>query len=366
MPQPGRSAAAWSCTTTGAPFPCWRIPKGGIPRSGQRISGFASFPHEQACGDRTDDLGHWMDPAPRRMPLDRRIPASRDRGSRLRAGLRDSALGRALDPGLVAPVRAPAWRAREMKRGGEMRKTFASILLTVALAPAAEAGSVLAFGARCDGRTDDSASIQAALDAGGVVTFVDGATCLARDLVIHSNTVVALGTTTLELAGLTPPQTWMLKTALGSSNVIISGGTIRGHRLPASGFVNGIRVDGAADMIIEGTKIVDWPTDGVWVGGVGGTAVNGRSTSVRLSGVEIGNCGRSGISITNADGVRIERSYFHDIHGDPGFGVNGEPNQGDRLTRLVLIDSLFVNNDGGAYLQIAKGLPGIDYTVLNC
>jgi len=247
-----------------------------------------------------------------------------------------------------------------------MRKTFASILLTVALAPAAEAGSVLAFGARCDGRTDDSASIQAALDAGGVVTFVDGATCLARDLVIHSNTVVALGTTTLELAGLTPPQTWMLKTALGSSNVIISGGTIRGHRLPASGFVNGIRVDGAADMIIEGTKIVDWPTDGVWVGGVGGTAVNGRSTSVRLSGVEIGNCGRSGISITNADGVRIERSYFHDIHGDPGFGVNGEPNQGDRLTRLVLIDSLFVNNDGGAYLQIAKGLPGIDYTVLNC
>ena len=251
-----------------------------------------------------------------------------------------------------------------------MRSRRELVLLLTAclllLACTAEAESIYNFGAKCDGVKDDSLAIQAAINAGGTVTFAAGAaTCLAKNLTVRSNTILELAGTTLDMGSLTPPQTWGIRTSLGATNVTIRGGVLQGHRLPTRGYAIGIRIDGADNVVVEGTRILDWPTDGIWVGGVGGLVPNGRSTHVRISAVEIGNCGRNGVSISNADGVRIERSHIHDIHGDPGAAVDGEPNPGDRLSGLVISDCILARSDIGAYLQIGGGLPGLDYAVLN-
>ncbi len=251
-----------------------------------------------------------------------------------------------------------------MRSRRELVLLLAACLLL--LACAAQAESIYAFGAKCDGVTDDRPAIQAAINAGGTVSFGGGAAvCLAKNLMVGSNTILELGGATLDMGSLTPPKTWSIETVLGSANVTIRGGVILGHRLLTRGYAIGIRINGADNVVIEGTRILDWPQDGIWVGGVGGLVPNGRSTHVRISAVEIGNCGRNGISASNADGVRIERSHIHDIHGDPGAAINGEPNPGDRLTGLVISDCILARCDIGGYLQIGGGFPGLDYSVLN-
>lgn len=70
--------------------------------------------------------------------------------------------------------------------------------------PAGVVASVLNYGARCDGRTDDSAAVQAALAhaAPGTVMFPAGRTCvLASPLAIPGGATVDLNTATLDFTG---------------------------------------------------------------------------------------------------------------------------------------------------------------------
>lgn len=240
-------------------------------------------------------------------------------------------------------------------------------------------GSVLEFGAKCDGVTDDSAAFQAALNTHGVVSMPPGGfVCVARNLMMAGDTTLDLSSSTLSTGGVvTPPKTWAVATQLGARNVAIVGmpnaGRIRGSKLPTVGFEIGVRIDGACpdeadatcSVLISGVIIEHFTTDAIGIGGVGGEATNGQSTHVRLVDSIFRDAGRNGITATNATLIRAERILVENVHGNPGACWDVEPNVGDRVKRLAIHDSTFRSCDVGLYLHPGLGLPGLDYLVAN-
>lgn len=227
--------------------------------------------------------------------------------------------------------------------------------------------SIRDYGALCDGITDDSAAIQAALDVGGSIDFgarTEPLTIICHNLTIRKNdTLLDLGMATLNIPALTPPKTFMFQTALGTHGTIISDGIIEMLPLPTVGFQIGIRIDGARSTQVLGTKIHNpWGAqgDGIWVGGRGGTVENGGSIDTTIMNVEITNPGRSCISASQVDHLRIISCNFSGAHGNPGAGLNIEGNPGDCSTNVTVLQSIFTDLNIGIYAQIGKGLMGAD------
>jgi hypothetical protein len=254
-----------------------------------------------------------------------------------------------------------------------------AFLLAIHAAPARAGGSVLEFGARCDGSTNDSAAFQAALDTRGLVSMPPGGfVCVARNLIIRGDTTLDLSSSTLSTGGVvTPPATWAVASELGSRNWAIVGvpgaGRIRGSKLPTLGFEIGVRVDGACPdetdgncrVLISGVIIEHFTTDALHIGGVGGTVVNGQSTHVRVVDSSFRDCGRNGVTTTNATNIRAERILVENVHGNPGAAWDVEPNAHDRVKDLAIHDSVFRSSDIGLYMHPGLGLPGANYVIAN-
>lgn len=151
-----------------------------------------------------------------------------------------------------------------------------------------------------------------------------------------------------------------LETEVGAQDVRIIGGTVVGDMSPTPSFRVGLRIDGATDVAVEGTRFIGWRTDGVWIGG------NASSAGIRLSGVVVEGFGRNGVSIVNADGVVLERCRFKGAEpgANPGAGVDVEPNLGERVSRLTIIDCDSTGNEIGLYLHPGRGLVGAEYRII--
>lgn len=238
--------------------------------------------------------------------------------------------------------------------------------------------SVLLAGLVTCGGVDDTATLQSALDADSIEVVGACAINGAAGVTIPSDRTLDLRQSTWSLLPGCNFRCKALQTAPDASNIRIQGGLLRGSRTPAAGLQwrIGLRIDKAYDVVVEDTAFEDWYTDGIWLGGNAPGFVG-----VRLRGVRVSNSKRNGLSVTNGDGLTVERSTFETTNcasdapngvcppadlNMPRCGIDVEPNGGDIVHHFRLIDSLVrLNERCGVFVQSGLGSAGAGYELLD-
>ena len=215
-------------------------------------------------------------------------------------------------------------------------------------------------GAKADGRTDDTAAIQAAIDkvAGknGTVLVPDGTYLVDA---VGDNRLALKNDMTLRLSkGATikaipnASEIYSVLTISGVSNVAVMGGTLEGDRDQHGGKAGewgmGIRVNrGAKRVMIGDMTIKDMWGDGVYIQ---------DASDVSICSITADHNRRQGMSIIKADGLTVLNSVFRNTRGTrPSAGIDFEPDEPtDRITNVRIQDSKFIDNEGAAILIAGK------------
>jgi hypothetical protein len=246
------------------------------------------------------------------------------------------------------------------------RAAGAVLLLGALLLPAGAAPSapplvrVDDFGAAGDGVADDTAPIQAALDAvapGGTVFFTPGRTYRIGNartgLVPKSQSRLALHGAILTLAN-EAGQRCRILTLSGRSGVTVSGGVFQGSRAGTPEWAIGILVSDSSDVLIEDAVFRDFATDGLTVTG------NAGSQRVRIRRCRARGMGRNGMSLIAGGDLAVEDSLFEDTSNAdanlPRAGLSAEPNAGGQVRGVLVTRCHFRRNQGsGLLLQLGNG-----------
>lgn len=212
--------------------------------------------------------------------------------------------------------------------------------------------SVKAKGAKGDGRTDDTAAIQAAIDevagTGGTVFVPDGVYMVdgvgRRRLDVKSDLTLRLSKRATLKAIPTDSERYNVLTITGASNVTVEGGTLEGERYAHKGKSGqggmGIRIRrGARNITVSGVTAKKMWGDGFLVEG---------AQNVTFCYVTADNNRRQGLSIIDVDGMVVTNSVFKNTHGTPpSAGIDLEPDDASQTIDNVRIErSKFLNNAG--------------------
>lgn len=104
----------------------------------------------------------------------------------------------------------------------------------------------------------------------------------------------------------------------------------------------GVRFHGATNSSVDGISVRDCWGDCVYVGG--------HSKGIEIKNCILDNGRRQGISVTNADSVKISNCKIMNIAGTaPEYAIDLEPNRGDTVTNII-IDHVEVSNCKGGFL----------------
>jgi nitrous oxidase accessory protein NosD len=223
--------------------------------------------------------------------------------------------------------------------------------------------SVTAFGARGDGVTDDTASIQAAVDAlppGGTLHVPPGVyrVDVGRGVHLKDNMTLDLGEATLTGTNVDHARCRVLDMQ-GRKKIVISGGTLAGSRAGAPEWGMGILASDAEDLIIKNVKIHDFFYDGILLTG------NRGCKRVQVVGCLSEHNRRTGLAVVSASDVTVEQSTFRDTRGQsPQSGANCEPNTGGGVRNVRFSHCTFAGNGGvGVYVHRALGDAVVDVVV---
>jgi polygalacturonase len=229
-------------------------------------------------------------------------------------------------------------------------------------------------GALGDGAHDDTAAIQAAIDAlpvtGGTVTIPGGNYMIdaARSINLRSNVRLQMAdTATLSAKANNLERSYIVK-VWRANNVQIIGGRVVGERVGHRGTTGewgyGINIQGSNNVQVIGTHISDCWGDGIWIGGLGRRANVKVSTNVTLDHVVSTNNRRQGLSIGPVRGVTVTRSTFSNTHGTkPQAGVDIEP-QGQGPARDITFSECTITGNQGSGLEIHENVSGV--VLKNC
>ena len=215
-------------------------------------------------------------------------------------------------------------------------------------------------GAKGDGKTDDTAAIQAAVDAvagtGGTVYVPDGVFMLHG---AGKNTLALKSKMTLKLADravlkLIPngvPRYAMVKVA-NASDVNVVGGTLLGDRKEHKGkngeWGMGLWIGrGSARITVAGVTAKDMWGDGFLIN---------DAADVALCGVDAIHNRRQGLSIINGSRILVTQSEFRNTTGTaPSAGIDLEPDKPDqRISNVIIEKSKFIDNAGGGIMITGK------------
>ena len=223
-------------------------------------------------------------------------------------------------------------------------------------------------GARGNGSHNDTAAIQAAIDAlpnsGGTVVVPAGIYMVdaVKSIRLHSHTRLLLKDGA-ELHVIPNSASWHYAIrAWGVNNVVVTGGKIVGdrarHRGRGGEWGMGISVLGSRNVLIKDVNVSNFWGDGLYVGANHGT----RSNGVTINHVVSTHNRRQGLSITPATHVYVVNSTFSNTQGTaPQGGLDIEPQDQGKTDTVRLEHNTFSGNRGNG-IELHANISGITIT----
>lgn len=214
-------------------------------------------------------------------------------------------------------------------------------------------------GAKGDGQTDDTAAIQAAIDAvkssKGTVLVPKGVymiDAVDKRLKLKDDMTLKLAEGAVLKVIPNNAEKYSLLTINDVSNVWVIGGTLEGEREQHMGKAGqwgyGIRIGKGAKRITVSNVISRkmWG-DGFYVQ---------DAEDVRFCGVTADANRRQGLSVVQVDGLLVLNSVFKNTHGTrPSAGIDFEPDRVEqKITNVRIIGSKFLDNAGAGILVAGK------------
>ncbi len=227
------------------------------------------------------------------------------------------------------------------------------------------------YGAKGNGRTDDTSAIQKAINfvaksGGGTVYIPEGDYLIdtTARLRMRSNVTVKMEDDTVLEAIPSDKGTHYVFFIRDVENVNITGGTIIGDRYDHIGTKGewgmGIGILGSKNTTIENVKIKGFWGDGIYIG-----ASKGKSENVTIYNVVSDNNRRQGLTIVDGDGIEIINSVFKNTNGTrPAAGIDIEPNNDELVTNVDILSSKFLHNESYG-IVISERASGVNNEINN-
>ncbi len=218
------------------------------------------------------------------------------------------------------------------------------------------------YGAQGDGVTNDTFAIQSAIDqiagTGGTVTIPKGVYMINANthILLKSNMTFFMDNGAILKAMPNDREKNGILKIENAENINIIGGQLQGERNQHQGTTGewgmGLEIYASKNIAIEGVTATDNWGDGFYVGN--------RATQIQFCSVTADNNRRQGLSVTSADGITINNSVFMNTNGAlPMDGIDLEPNKGETVMNVQILNSKFLNNKGsGIESVVADDLTG--------
>ncbi|MGD0960119.1 MAG: right-handed parallel beta-helix repeat-containing protein [Methylomonas sp.] len=217
-------------------------------------------------------------------------------------------------------------------------------------------------GAAGDGAVNDTAAFQNAVDraagSGGTVYVPDGVYMI--DAIAHinlkDNMTLRLSKGAVLKAMPNNQENYAIISIQNVANVNVQGGVLQGERAQHQGSAGewgmGLEILGAKHVVVENVAANDNWGDGFYVGNEAG--------DILFCAVKADNNRRQGMSVTSANGVKIQDSVFTNANGTPPMaGLDLEPNKGETVANVRVLRSQFLHNHGsGILLSVPDAIAG--------
>jgi polygalacturonase len=225
------------------------------------------------------------------------------------------------------------------------------------------------FGALGNGTANDTAAIQAAINAlptsGGTVEVPAGTYMIdaTKAISLRSHMRLLLDTgATLQAIPNSASRYWVVR-AWNVNNVEIAGGSIVGERAQHMGTTGewgyGINISAGKYVYVHDIAVSNCWGDGLMVGASGSGTTVVPSYSVTLNHVTSNNNRRQGMSILPATQVYVVNSSFTGSNGAaPQAGIDIEP-QTQGPTQSVRLENTTLSNNIGNGLEVHSNVSGL-------